>query len=327
LLNGRTERMTPETLERVHRAIRQLGYSPNRTARQLKTGHIEVIGVIVPSVANPFYGAFARSIEQAALKHGYQVLLGNSERDPEREKSYAEEMWSHGIRGFVIGSSPLALTHLAGLTERGLHIVAFDRQKQSSDTFSIDSISMDNLRAGQIATEHLISLGHRHIAFLSGPIQTINRLQRLEGYRLALREAHLAVEDSLVWEKTPTGGFGDTEGVELGRQGVQELFKRSPRPTALVAINDMYALGAYAGARDLGVEIPTALSIVGIDDIVLAQVINPPLTTVRQPLDEMAAAAVETVIQSIKRKSALAPQHRTFAPELIVRKSTAKPPA
>lgn len=325
LLNGRTKRMTPETLDRVQRAIEQLGYSPNRTARQLKTGHVDMLGVIVPSVANPFYGAFARGIERAALKHGYQILLGNSERDPERERRYAEEMWSHGIRGFVLGSSPLALTHLASLAERGLRIVAFDRQEQSSDVVPIDSISVDNVRAAQIAGEHLIALGHRRIAFLSGPIRTVNRLQRLEGYRRALENANIALDPDLIWEQSPDSGFGDTEGVERGRQGTKELLQRPKRPTALVAINDMYALGAYAGARDLGWRIPDDLAIVGIDDIVLAQVVDPPLTTVRQPLEEMAATAVDTLIRRIRLNVNAAPQHLTFAPELIVRKSTAPP--
>jgi DNA-binding LacI/PurR family transcriptional regulator len=189
----------------------------------------------------------------------------------------------------------------------------------------IDSISVDNVRAAQLAVEHLIALGHRRIAFLSGPIRTVNRLQRLEGYRRALMNANIEINPSLIWEKALESSFGDTEGVELGRQGAQELCQHPQRPTALAAINDMYALGAYAGARDLGLRVPDDLSIVGIDDIVLAQVVDPPLTTVRQPLDEMAASAVETLIKRIKHKSDDAPQHLTFAPELVVRKSTAKP--
>ncbi len=327
LLNGRIERMRPETLERVQLAINELGYSPNRTARNLKTGYVEMIGVIVPSVANPFYGAFARSIEQAALVHGYQILLGNSERDPDRERKYAEEMWSYGIRGLVTGSSPLALTHLANLVARGLYVVAFDRQEQTSDVLPIDSVSIDNFQAAQMATKHLIGLGHRRIAFVTGPIRTINRLQRLDGYRQALCSAGIEPDPGLVWEKSLESGFGDTEGVELGRQGVYELLERTPQPTALIGINDMYALGAYAGARDLNLRIPEDLSIVGIDDTVLAQVVDPPMTTVRQPLAEMATTAVENIIQHIEGKSDDKPRHITLMPELIVRKSTAKPKA
>jgi DNA-binding LacI/PurR family transcriptional regulator len=321
LLNGRTERMRPETLERVQRAITQLGYSPNRTARHLKTGRVEMIGVIVPSVANPFYGAFASFIERAALKAGYQILLGNSERDPDRERRYAEELWSHGIRGVIFGSSLLALTHLANLVEHGLSIVAFDRQAQAADNLPIDSVSVDNVLAARLATQHLLKLGHRRIGFVTGPLRTVNRLNRLEGYQQALHEFGVGLDRDLIWEKSLEKGFGDTEGVELGRNGARELLSKPNRPTALIAINDMYAFGAYAGARDASLRVPTDVSIVGIDDGVLAEVVDPPLTTVRQPLHEMTQAAVDIIINRIEGKTNGAPQHLTMKPELIVRKS------
>jgi DNA-binding LacI/PurR family transcriptional regulator len=324
LLNGRNERMRPETLERVQRAIAQLGYSPNRAARHLKTGRVEMIGVIVPSVANPFYGAFASCVERAALQAGYQILLGNSERDPEREQRYAEELWSHGIRGLIFGSSLLALTHLAGFVERGLNIVAFDRQVQPVDDLPIDSVTVDNVLAASLATEHLLKLGHRRIGFVTGPLRTVNRLGRLEGYQKTLREFDVAPAPDLVWEKTLKRGFGDTEGVELGRSGARELLSKTNRPTALLAINDMYAFGAYAGARDLGLRVPTDVSIVGIDDGVLAEVVDPPLTTVRQPLCEMTQAAVDIIISRIEGRSDGLPQHLTLKPELIVRRSTTR---
>jgi DNA-binding LacI/PurR family transcriptional regulator len=322
LLNGRSERMRPETLARVQRAIAQLGYSPNRAARHLKTGRVKMIGVIVPSVANPFYGAFASHIERAALKAGYQILLGNSERDPEREQRYAEELWSYGVRGLICGSSPLALTHLVGFVERGLNIVAFDRQVQPVDDLPVDSVTVDNVLAARLAIEHLLKLGHRRIGFVTGPLRTVNRQGRLEGYRQALREFGVTPDPHLVWEKTLDKGFGDTEGVELGRGGARELLSKPTRPTALLAINDMYAFGAYAGARDLGLRVPADVSIVGIDDGVLAEVVAPPLTTVRQPLIEMTQAAVDIVISRIEGRSDAPPQHLTMKPELIVRQST-----
>lgn len=319
--------MRPETLDRIKQAIDQLGYSPNRTARQLKTGHVDMLGVIVPSVANPFYGAFARSIEQEALKHGYQVLLGNSERDAMREMRYAEELWDYGVRGMIFGSSLLALNHLAGLVERGLHIVAFDRPVQPGDTLPIDSVSMDNARAACLATRHLIDLGHTQIGFITGPIRTVNRLSRLEGYRTCLLDAGVQPDPSLIWERTLESGFGDTEGVELGKRGALELLARPQPPTALLTINDMYALGAYAGARELGLRVPHDVSIVGIDDIVLAQVVDPPLTTVRQPLAEMACAAVENIIARIEGRYSGEPRHQAMSPELVRRGSTAAPRA
>jgi DNA-binding LacI/PurR family transcriptional regulator len=325
VLNGRIERMRPETLERIRQAIGQLGYSPNRTARHLKTGRVDMIGVIVPSVANPFFGALARGVEQEALKHGYQILLGNSERDPERERCYAEELGSHGVCGLIFGSSLLALNHLAGSVERGLHIVQLDRQMQPSDTLEMDSVSVDNQQAACLATGHLLSLGHRRIGLVTGPLRTVSRLSRLEGYRNCLLKAGIEPDPDLIWEQALESGWGDIEGIELGQRGARELLSQPEPPTALVAINDMDALGAYVGARDLGLHVPEDVSIVGIDDIMLAEAVDPPLTTVRQPLAEIARTAVECLIACIEGKHTGQPQHITLPPELIVRRSTAQP--
>jgi DNA-binding LacI/PurR family transcriptional regulator len=162
---------------------------------------------------------------------------------------------------------------------------------------------MENVQAAYMATKHLIDLGHRRIGFLSGPIRTVNRLNRLQGYRSALRQAGVEPDPALVWERSLESKFGDTEGVELGRRGVHELLGQSEPPTALLAINDMWALGAYAGARDMGRRIPDDLSIVGIDNIVLSEVVTPPLTTIHQPLSEVARVAVEvtTTVAAVMR--------------------------
>jgi DNA-binding LacI/PurR family transcriptional regulator len=326
LLNGRHDRMQPATRQRVQQAIDRLGYTPSRLARQLKTGYAPIIGLIVPSVANPFWGGVARTVEDAALVHSYRVLLGNSERDLERELSYAEEMWAQGIRAIIFGSSPISLAHLLGLVKRGLYIVAFDRQSQRGDRLDIDSVSIDNVRGTYLATNHLLSLGHRRIGFLSGPIRTVSRMDRLEGYRLALAEAGIKFDSQLVWEGASSSAFGDPEGAQLGRSGAHEILSLTDRPTALLAINDMYALGAYAGARDLGLHVPDTVSIVGFDDIVLAEIVDPPLTTVRQPIQEMSHVAVDRLVGYLEKKTSDAPTHLSLEPELIVRGSTAAAP-
>jgi DNA-binding LacI/PurR family transcriptional regulator len=325
LLNGRNDRMRPETTERIRAAIEQLGYAPNRIARELKTGHVPILGLIVPSVANPFWGAFARSVEEEAAAHGYRVLLGNGERDPQRELSHAEALWEHGVRGVLLGSSPLSFAHLQGLAQRGLQIVAFDREIQRSDHVAVDSVSIDNVLAARLATRHLLALGHRRIGFLSGPIQTVSRRDRLDGYRAALMEAGVEPETELIREEASETGFGDNEGSEHGRRGARKLLSALNPPTAMLAINDMYALGAYAGARDLGLSVPRAVSIVGFDDIVLADIVDPPLTTVRQPLPEMMRWAVEFLIGRIKGTRTGPPEHRAITPQLIIRNSTAAP--
>jgi len=327
LLNGRSQRMRPSTQERILSAIDELGYTPNQAARQLKTGYSPVIGLIVPSVANPFYGMFARHVEAAALKCGFQVLLGNSDRDFDREQKYAEELWGYGVRGIIFGSSLMQYSHLDKLMEKGLHVVAFEHATQDSDSTPIDSVGIDNKLAARLATKHLLALGHKRIGFLSGPIRTISRMERLEGYQNALAEAGIEQDSELVWDIAPNGGnYGDADAVDLGRQGAQELLSRANPPTAILAINDMFAFGAYAGANDLGMTIPTDLSVVGVDDITLTEVVQPPLTTIRQPIEKIANMAVERLVARLQGTIIEEEGHQILRPQLIVRSSTAVAP-
>lgn len=326
VLNGRLDRMRPETRERIQRAMEQLGYMPNQLARQLKTGQVPILGLIIPSVANPFWGAFVQCVEEAARDRGYQVLLGNAGRDPAQEERYAESLWTHGVRGVIFGSSPLSLDHVRGLVKRGLHAVIFDRDTRGAELVeqaAIDSISIDNARGARLATEHLLALGHRRIGFLSGPLRTASRLERLDGHRSALVAAGIEPRSDLVWEGAPSKGFGDVEGADFGRRGARDLLAGAAPPSALFTINDMYALGAYAGARDLGLRIPDDVSIVGFDDIFMAQVVQPPLTTVRQPLEEMLHATVSRLIDRLEGRHDGPADHTVVTPELVVRGSTA----
>ncbi len=327
LLNGRSQRMGSGTRQRIQEAIDELGYTPNQAARQLKTGHSPIIGLIVPSVANPFYGIFAQHVEASALKSGYQVLLGNSDRNPKREQKYAEELWGYGVRGLIFGSSLLQFSHLDNLIARGLHVVAFERPTQDTDQIQIDSVGIDNTLAARLAVKHLLSLGHHRIGFLSGPIRTVSRKDRLAGYQTALAEAGIPSDPELIWDIAPNGGnYGDSDAVDLGRQGTQELLSRTNPPTAIFAINDMFAFGAYAGAKDLGLSIPTDLSVVGVDDITLTEIVQPALTTIKQPIAKIANIAVERLVARLQGTITEAQGHQILRPQLVVRSSTAASP-
>ncbi len=323
LLNGRSKRMRPETEARIRTAIKQLGYKPNQAARQLKTGQARIIGMIVPSVANPFYGVFAHHVEKTALKHGYQLLLCNSERDPEREERYANELWGYGVRGIIFGSALMRYNHIDDLMLSGLKVVAFNRLSGGQNYQSVDSIGVDNVLAARLAIKHLLSLGHRRIGVLSGAITTVSRINRLEGYKAALHEAGIEVNPDYIWQGPQDGSLGDANAVELGRHGAHELLSIADRPTALFTINDMNALGAYAGARDLGLEVPKDVSIVGMDDIVLAEIAHPPLTTIRQPIQQIAEMATERLIGRVEESITDDYEHVILTPRLIVRDSTA----
>ncbi|MBA2470566.1 MAG: LacI family DNA-binding transcriptional regulator [Chloroflexia bacterium] len=324
LLNGRISRMSAATRARIELAMSQLGYQANHAARQLKTGQSPIIGLVIPSVANPFWGAFVQAVEEAAMARGYQVLLGNGGRDPRREQRYAESLWSHGVRGVIFGSSPLSLDYILRLVERGLHVMVFDRRLHEGDTV-MDGISVDNRVGGYLATRHLLDLGHRRIGFLSGPLRTSSRLERLEGYRNALIDAEIRHDPALIWVGESPTGAGDVEGAEIGRTGARALLSAEHPPTGLVAINDLYALGAYAGAHDLGFRIPEDVSIVGFDDITMADMANPPLTTIKQPIDSMMQSAVGTLIDRLEGTRS-GPAHVVTVPiEIVVRNSTAQP--
>ncbi|KQQ52772.1 MULTISPECIES: LacI family DNA-binding transcriptional regulator [unclassified Plantibacter] len=326
VLNSRSDRMQPETRDRVFAAIRALDYRPNRAARQLRTGQTKTIGLIVPSVSNPFWGAFARELEQAALGHGYNVLLGNSERDPGRELGYVEELWDNGVRDIVLCTSLPSLEHLAAFVERGLNLILFDRPVQPGDPPLVASIGIDNHLGGSVAASHLTDLGHRRIAFVSGSQRSVNRTVRHAGFLAAVQAAGLDASELPVWAGLPAGA-DELEAPEVGRRAVHELFSAGPAPTAIIAINDMTALGVCKGIRDLGLGIGTDVSVVGFDDIPLADLVSPSLTTVRQPIARMAALAVEQVVTRERTDDRESTPAILLRPELVVRDSTGAAPA
>jgi DNA-binding LacI/PurR family transcriptional regulator len=327
LLNGRPDRMRPETVRRIEEAIAELGYRPNWAARQLKTGFAPVIALLVPSAANPFHGAMARAVEVAAQARGYQVVLGNSLRDPKRERRYAEDFFDFGIRGVIAGSSPLDLGHFAELMARGLAIVAFDLVTSDAGAPAIDSVSIDNRMAGYLATRHLVDLGHRRIGYVSGATPTRSRRDRLEGYRAALAEAGVPVDQGLIAGGKAAAGYDDIHAAEHGRAATTALLRLSEPPTGLVALNDMHAIGAAAAVRDAGLSVPGDVSVVGIDDIPLAGLFNPALTTVRQPIETLGEAAVDLLVKRLNGDRPKRPRHIVFEPQLVIRQSSAPPPA
>jgi DNA-binding LacI/PurR family transcriptional regulator len=325
LLNGRDDRMRASTRRRVLAAIEELGYQPNSAARQLRTGQVKTIGLVVPSVANPFWGSFAKAVEGQALEFDRQILLCNSERDPAREQAYVDELWAGGVRAVIIGSSLPSFDHLRPAMERGMRLVAFDREPQPGDPPGLVTVSVDNRLGGFMATRHLLSLGHQNVGFISGAIATVSRRQRLAGYTEALRDAGVPLRTELVWAEGPNDDFGDVDSADRGKHGMKALLGIKDPPTAVVTINDMYAIGACAAVHEEGLRVPQDVSVVGFDDIVIAALYNPPLTTIRQPLEDMTRYAVET-IQRLQQDRAVGQTTAVLmGPSLVIRKSTAAP--
>jgi len=325
VLNGRDSRMLPETKLRVEQIIERLGYRPNRAARQLRTGRIQLIGLVVPSVANPFWGRFTHLVESVAMRSGFRVLLCNSDRDPARESEYLEELWADGITSVLLCSSLPSIAHVEPYLRRGMTVVAFDRTSQLGDPVLVN-VSVDNSLGAQLATHHLLEQGHRRLAFVSGRLSSINRRERLDGFLRTLDRAGVDVDPALVYRDTADRAAdraGDLDAAELGRLAARELLALPGAPTAIVAINDLFAIGVCAGVRDAGLRVGRDVSVVGFDDITLAEMTSPGLTTVRQPLPEMAEATVRLLVGE---EPVRAGQSVLMRPELVVRESTGPAP-
>ncbi|HTM43520.1 MAG TPA: LacI family DNA-binding transcriptional regulator [Polyangiaceae bacterium] len=317
VLNGRINRMRPETLQRVNDAIKTLGYQPNVVARSLKTGRAPMLGLLVPSIASPFFALLASEMERVALAHGYRMLLGNTHRDVQKETDLLEDFFAYGIRGVVTGSSLPTEDHYRPLVDRGLVLVSFDRRGAPGSTLPVDYVSIDNFHAGYGATRHLIEHGHREIAFVTAPAGTVSRIERRRGYEAAMAESGLSLD---VIQLSLQTLYADGELAEVGRQMGREIAKRSHRPTGIVAMSDMIAIGMLAGLHDNHVVVPRDISLVGIDDLFLDALISPTITSMRQPLPEMAEAMVTRLVERLG-DSTLTGTERVFRPELVKRNS------
>jgi DNA-binding LacI/PurR family transcriptional regulator len=319
-LNNRMEQMRPDTQRKIQQAIEQLGYRPNNAARQLKTGVAKMVGLLVPSLANQFFGSLACAVETAAARHQCHVMTFSTFRDPDRERAVMADLLAYGVQGIITGSALNDTDHLATMTSR-CPVVAFDIKRSEDNHERIMTISVDNAAATAMAVEHLVALGHRSIALVSPPPYTLNRQDRLKGFQQAIAQAGIAGE-LVIADATdaPSDPHGDTQLFELGRSAAARILAAPGKPTAAIAINDMMAIGIGIGLKQLGKQIPRDFSLIGIDDIFFSAAHDPPLTTLRQPIQAMADAAVQRILAP-----GTTPIAELFAPELIVRASTAAP--
>lgn len=324
VLNGRMDQMRQETLARIELAMRELNYHPNRVAQQLKTGQAKMFGLLVPSIVNPSFAALAREVDLAAKECQYRVLLGNTYRQESEEHAFLEDMISHGVRGVIVASSEMEKPHFARAAAQGMIMVNYDSRMPSGvapGAMPFDSVSMDNVEAGRLAAEHLIAGGCRNLVFVTEASPTMSRSHKIEGFLSAAR-AHGLMHDDMVIEGKALTAYGDTEMTGLGLSLAEKICRLSPLPDGIVAINDALGIGLMAGLRDAGIDVPRQISVVGIDNIPLAGLIHPGLTSVMPPLSHMARVMVERLLVRID-DPALAPGEFLFTPSLVIRQSVA----
>lgn len=323
VLNGRTDKMSQETLGRVQQAVAELDFRPNRTARQLKTGETQLFGLLVPSMGNPSYGLLAREIERVSREsYGYRVIVANTYRDPQQERTFLDDMWSQGVRGVIVISSLADETHFEDPVARGLVAVSYDSHARRDRQPILDYVSADNVAGASLAVQHLVAHGHRTIAFLTPSGWTFSRAEKREGFIAATKEA--GVQGVIIAGSTASH-YADEEMAELGQSLAQPLVQHPDRPTAAVAINDMMAIGLMTGLREQGLVLPRDMSIVGMDGIPLGAYAAPPLTTIRLPLPDLARTMVDRIMLRLKEPNTWPDEFR-FASTLLERDSVAPPP-
>jgi DNA-binding LacI/PurR family transcriptional regulator len=327
VLNGRTEKMRQETLARVEEAIVALKYRPSTLARQLKTGQTPLLGLLVPSIANPMYGYIAREVETFAQeKYGYRVLIGNTYRDREKEASFFEDLLAHGVRHVIVISSLADESHLTRAVQRGMVVVSYDRRSAPGEQSEVNHVAPDNFEAARMATRHLIAHGHAQLAFVTLSGLTVSRSDKIDGFYAAASEAGLR-DHACVIEGGPSNEYGDSVIGEVGHQLARQIVKDANRPTGIVAVNDLMALGLISGLRETGLSVPSDVSVVGIDGLFLSALSNPRLTTVQLPVPEMARAMVERALTRQSPSDVHADDQIFGTLSLFERESVAAPPA
>ena len=299
--------------ERVVKAIAELGYHPSEVARSLRTRRTRTIGLVIPDIANPFYGEVARAVEEVSSERGYTVILGHSNHRPEREGRYTQVLRSKQVDGVIFYPVTSDLDPIHSLRQAGIQVVVLERAVPG-----YHCIVADDYRGGYQATRHLLDLGHRRIGCVVRAEDPTSSIARVEGYRAALADAGVPIDEYLIVECE--------FGYAGGEMAAQRLLKLPRRPTAVVTHNDIIAIGAMKALVEAGLHVPTDVSLVGFDDIALASYVHPPLTTVFYPKDQMGRAAAELLLRLLAHEEVGSPTVTTLPVHLVVRASTAPPP-
>lgn len=308
VVSGSDHRVSAATRRRVLAAVARLRYQPNLVARGLKSRVTHTIGLIVPDISNPFYPAIARGIEDVANGAGLAVLLCNTYEDLAKERSYLALLRKRMVDGLIFATVGANTRHLRMLRRQGVPVVLIARAPEG---VSIDAVLVDNRRGGREATEHLLRLGHRRIAFIGPHAHPVER-DRLAGYQDALRAAGVRVNPALLGD----GNFS----AEGGAAAVDSLLRRRVRFSAIVACNDLMAIGAMEKLRARGRRLPEDVAVVGFDDITFASLVEPQLTTVAQPKYRMGRLAMERMMELLNGGDRR-PRRLVLEPALVVRRS------
>lgn len=309
---GKYGSFSEQTRLKVLQAAGELDYRPNGLARSLRSGHTRAIGVVVSNIVSYHWTTFVRGIEAAAAQSGYQVIIGTTADNPDTERNYIHALHERNVDGIVLSPSPENEAVLVKLADEGLAMVLVE---SDMTTVNAPRINVDNQLAAHQATTYLLGLGHRSIGIVAGIQSLPSGRDRLLGYRSALAEAGVAVEERFI-------GYGEYS-FEEAYQATRRLMSLKERPTALLVCNESMTGAALQCLKDLHLAVRDGVSLVAFDDPAWTSFFTPALTTVRTPRQEVAALALETLLVRIAEQGGerALPVERIIATELVVRES------
>ncbi|MFC4767118.1 LacI family DNA-binding transcriptional regulator [Effusibacillus consociatus] len=303
-----TGRISEETKKKVLDVMEELRYQPSVVASALTGKRTYTIGLLIPDLANPFFAEIARSVEDRGQELGFSVVMCSTDNDSKKEAKYISLLKQKSVDGIVLAAGFQNDTVLKELVQEKFPLALIAREIPE---LAIDSVVLDDFLGGYQVTEHLLSLGHRRIAVLAEKARSSK--ERIRGYRHALQNAGIEFDQSLILASEAT--------VEKGYRNTVQLLDSSDPPTAIFATNDLLAIGVIQAGRERGIGVPDDLSVVGFDNTILAAIVDPPLTTVAQPIHEMGRQVMDILIQRIEDEKKMK-QRVVLLPELVIRKST-----
>jgi LacI family transcriptional regulator len=323
-MRGNTD-ISEATRERVLARMKELDYQPNMMARSLVTGQSFIIGLIVPDLLNPFFTELAKSLGSALRKESYGLVLTSSEDNAEVEQSEIRMMLARGVDALLIASCQPTLQGFMSVHNQSTPFVLLDRPFPH---LRANFVGTDDYAGGKLATEHLISLGRKRLAYIGSP-DLSPAAERFRGFRTALRDHDIELRDEFVLANPDLNHLGDDSGDNLaedsaddaGYQMMQKLLKRRSRPNGVFCHNDVVAIGAMKATLDAGLSIPKDIAFVGFDNVRYSKYLQIPLTSVDQSTEQLGVAAAQLALDLIAKKTDK-PKTILLAPSLVVRQST-----
>ena len=312
-LINKTSYISPETAKKVWSAIEELGYYPNITARGLASGRSLLLGLIVSDIVNPFFPELVKTFEECAVEKGYEIITANTNYDPARTAMRVRSLIERRVDGVAVMTSEMDQSLIDELSTRNIPIVFLDTGDIQEN---ISNIQIDYEQGISEAVNHLLELGHRRIGFISGPVDLKSAKIRRSAFLKFLRQQGIIEKKELV----VTGNHK----INGGKDAMNQLLELNERPTAVLASNDLTAIGALQALRTHGLHVPQDMSLIGFDDIVLAESTDPPLTTINISRVKVAEAAFQSLYELINGETEFGTEVRVET-KLIVRESTAKP--